>query len=111
MSERRRRHAECLDGRLPTPEQYRQLIDLTADAFTAIRSFCDQPVVVFALADAFHNLPRMAVAPEYSWSWALMYFERLARDHPEVGDWYLTAFDRIMGFDAEPVSLPDPPSH
>jgi hypothetical protein len=102
VSERRRQHAKALDGRLPTPEQLRQLGGLIASALTEIRAHCDKPRVVFALADAFHNLPRVMFAPEFSWSWALIFFEGLEREQPEIGRRYIEAFDTIMGFRAAP---------
>lgn len=102
MSERRQQHAKALDGRLPTPDQLRQLGCMASDAFIHIRNTRDIDLAN-ALADAFHNLPAVMCSPEFSWSWLLVFLEGLERLYPEVSHPYLAAFDRAVGFNAEPI--------
>jgi hypothetical protein len=108
VQERRRQHARALDGRPPTPEQLRQLGRMVTDALTEIRARNREPEVVFALADAFHNLPWVIHHPQFSWSRLLIFLEALERDFPEIGHKYMVAFDQVVGFRAEPGAAPDP---
>lgn len=94
VSERRRQHALALNGRLPTPDQHRQLDQMAADAFLDIRNTRDIDLAN-ALADAFHNLPVVVHSPGFSWSWLLVFLDGLERLYPEVGRRYLVAFDRV----------------
>jgi hypothetical protein len=107
VQERRERFAKSLDGRLPTPEQHRQLGRMAADAFMEIRARNREPELVFALADAFHCLPAVMHEAGFSWSWLLIFLAALERDFPEVGRRYMAAFDRVVGFDAEPGAAAD----
>ena len=102
MQERRRDFAKALDGRLPTPEQMRQLGRMLGDALVEIRCRTRDPELVFALADAFHCLPDVMFTPEFQWSWFLIFLEGLERQYPEVGRRYIAAFDEVVGFRAEP---------
>jgi hypothetical protein len=108
VSEKRERFAKSLDGQRPTPEQLRQLGLMAHDALCEIRARKREPEVVFALADAFHNLPCVMLDPRFSWSWLLVFLSALERDFPDVGCRYVEAFDRIVGFNAEPGAAPDP---
>jgi hypothetical protein len=106
VSERRQQHAKALDGRLPSPDQLRQLGRMAADAFVDIRNTRDIDLAN-ALADAFHNLPAVVHWPEFSWSWLLVFLNGLERLYPEVGRRYLAAFDQVVGFYAEPGAAAD----
>ena len=108
VQERRREFAKALDGQLPTLDQMRQLGLMAGDAFIEIRCRTRDPELVFALADAFHCLPSVMFAAEFKWSWFLMFLEGLERLYPEVGRQYITAFDEVVGFRAEPNPAPDP---
>jgi hypothetical protein len=100
VNEKRERFARSLDGQLPTPEQLQQLGRMATSAMCEIRGRAHEPEVVFALADAFHNLPTVMVSPRFSWSWLLIFLSALARDFPDVGRRYVEDFDRIVGFKA-----------
>lgn len=99
VGERRQQHAKALDGKLPTPEQVRQLGRMASDAFIDIRNTRDVDLAN-ALADAFHNLPAVVHSPAFSWSWLLIFLVGLERLYPEVGRRYLAAFDEAVGFRA-----------
>ena len=103
MSERRTQHVKALDGRLPTPDQLRQLGNMTAHAFLHIRSTRDLELAR-ALADAFHNLPRVVYEPCFLWSQVLMFLEGFERLYPEAGCGYIAAFDQIVGFPGAPAA-------
>ena len=107
VQERRRKFANALDGSLPTPEQMRQLGRMLGDALVEIRCRNRDPELVFALADAFHCLPSVMFAPEFQWSWFLIFLEGLERLHPEVGRRYIAAFDKVVGFQAVPGTTAD----
>jgi len=109
VKERRREFAKALDGRLPTSEQLLQLGRMAADAFGEIRCYHRDPELVFALADAFHCLPSIMFAPEFQWSWFLIFLEGLERLYPEVGRRYIAAFDEVVGFPVEPGATADRP--
>jgi hypothetical protein len=102
LHERRREFAKGLDGSLPTPEQMRRLGHMLEDALVEIRCRNRDPDLVFALADAFHCLPHVMFAPEFQWSWFLIFLEGLERLYPEIGRRYIAAFDEVVGFQAEP---------
>lgn len=102
VNEKRERFAKSLDCQRPTPEQLRQLGLMAHDALCEIRVRNHEPEMVFALADAFHNLPSVMLAPQFSWSWLLVFLSTLERDFPDVGRRYMEAFDRIVGFGPEP---------
>jgi hypothetical protein len=110
VQERRERFAKSIDGKLPTPEQLRLLGQMAADAFVEIRARNREPELVFSLADAFHCLPTVMHEPGFSWSWLLIFLAALERDYPEVGRRYIAAFDRVVGFEAEPSDAVDPGS-
>ncbi|MBA4190761.1 MAG: hypothetical protein C0467_22475 [Planctomycetaceae bacterium] len=110
VTEKRERFAKDLDGQRPTPEQLRQLGLMARDALCEIRSRNREPEVVFALADAFHNLPLVMHDPRFSWSWLLVFLTTLERDFPDIGRRYVEVFDRIVGFKAEPAAAPDRPA-
>ena len=67
-------------------------------AFVDIRARALDPKLVFALADALHNLPIVMYEPTFNWSWVLMFLEDLERAYPDVGSRYLAAFDEAIGF-------------
>jgi hypothetical protein len=98
VNEKRERFAKSLDGQRPTPEQLQQLGLMAHAALCEIRARAREPEVVFALADAFHNLPLAMIDPRFSWSWLLVFLSALERDFPEVGRRYVEDFDRIVGF-------------
>src|SRR5262249_3948623 len=106
VAERRREFAKALDGQLPTPEQMRRLGRMLGDALCEIRCRHRDPNLVFALADAFHCQPFVMFAPEFQWSWFLIFLEGLERQYPEVGRRYIEAFDEMVGFQAEPGTAP-----
>jgi hypothetical protein len=101
VQERRREFAKALDGRLPTPEQLRLLGRMLGEALIEIRSRHRDPDLVFALADAFHSQPFVMFAPEFQWSWFLIFLEGLERQYPEVGRRYVAAFDQVVGFQSD----------
>jgi hypothetical protein len=107
VQERRERFAKSIDGQLPTPEQHRLLGLMATHAFSDIRNFHREPELVFALADAFHNLPVVMHDPSFSWSLLLIFLDRLERDFPEVGSRYMAQFEKVIGFDATPAAPPD----
>ena len=107
MQVRRREFAKARDGQLPTPEQMSMLARMLGDAFCDIRCCSEDPNLVHALADAFHSQPYVMFSPDFQWSWLLVFLEGLERQYPEVGLRYITAFDKIWGFQAEPSATAD----
>jgi hypothetical protein len=87
-----------IEGQRPTPEQGMKLIRMTGMAFGWIRARSSDPVVVHAIADAFHNMPGEMFHHEFSWSRFLGMLECLERQVPDVGAIFLAAFDDIVGF-------------
>lgn len=97
-SERRRGFAKSMDGSLPSPQQMQMLGRMTMDALLAIRGNSQKPSLVFAVADAFHNLPESMFEPTFKWSSLLMFLEGLERECPDLGRRFLADFDAIIGF-------------
>lgn len=107
VQERRERFAKSIDGQMPTPEQQQLLGRMAGAAFGEIRCRYREPELVFALADAFHNLPSVMHEPSFSWSWLLIFLDALERDFPEVGHRYMAAFDKVIGFETSPGAASD----
>jgi hypothetical protein len=108
VQEQRRQHAKALDGTLPTPEQLQKLGRMSADAFLDIRNYSRNQGLVFALADAFHNLPAVVYSSQFKWSWLLVFLEVLERDYPEVGRKFIADFDEITGLQSASHTVPAP---
>jgi hypothetical protein len=98
VRERREQFAKSLDGQQPTPEQMKLLGQMIQNAFLMIRSDASDSNLVFALSDAFHNLPRDMFEPNFSWYWLAGSLHGLEQKHPVVGQTFLTMLDRAMGF-------------
>lgn len=99
-----------LEGRRPTPEQGMSLIRLICMAFVWIRSRPESPAVVFAIADAFHNLPGEMFSENFSWCRTLEVLLCLKQQAPDVGAIFLDEFDDIVGFSHPSAITHDAPA-
>ncbi|QDU29340.1 hypothetical protein ETAA8_44490 [Anatilimnocola aggregata] len=70
---------------------------MTMDAFLCIQNCCDDSEAVFAVADAFHNLPAISFSSHFRWSYVLMMLENLEQVQPTIGGHYLAEFDKVIG--------------